>query len=206
MPPCSSPTATHRSASAERNSVEISGRRSAALSGACVRRSSQRVSCPEHHDENPAPHGPYWGSPAQHVLRRHGRDLPFSAPARAGRTSLSGRQAHRDLGHTPLIPRSLRPAGGRCVPESLKVIRPSARIGGRPVRILFWRDLEIRVFRHECGSAEGCGGWVTLRGNGVGRSCPAVDLYPFREGIQPTRRFRPGRLRTRPGNPSRYAG
>ena len=36
------------------------------------------------------------------------------------------------------------------------------------------------VFRHECGSAEGCGGRVTLGGNGVGSSCRAADLYPFR--------------------------
>jgi hypothetical protein len=38
------------------------------------------------------------------------------------------------------------------------------------------------VFRHECGSAEGSGGRVTLRGNGVGRSCLAADPYPFRAG------------------------
>ena len=30
-----------------------------------------------------------------------------------------------------------------------------------------------RVFRHECGSAEGCGGRVTLGGNGVESSCLA---------------------------------
>jgi hypothetical protein len=34
----------------------------------------------------------------------------------------------------------------------------------------------------ECGSAKGCGGRVTLRGNGVRSTCPAADLYPFREG------------------------
>ena len=32
------------------------------------------------------------------------------------------------------------------------------------------------------GRRRGCGGWVTLGGNGVGSGCRAADLYPVREG------------------------
>jgi hypothetical protein len=32
------------------------------------------------------------------------------------------------------------------------------------------------------GRRRGCGGRVTLGGNGVGSSCRTADLYPFREG------------------------
>ena len=46
--------------------------------------------------------------------------------------------------------------------------------------LLVWAH--FGVFRYECGSAEGCGGRVTLGGNGVGSGCRAADLYPFREG------------------------
>ena len=48
------------------------------------------------------------------------------------------------------------------------------------------------------GRRRGCGGRVTLGGNGVGSGCRAADLYPFREGDLDDLTGS-GRARRRPG-------